>query len=341
MIRLGYRSLTLVILFGSMFSVLILAAAAAEDKNSWEFIAGYNYFHLRDDLPEAYRDYLEPDSKTADLEVGFSTGNDKGQFSMSLDGKGNSDAFETNLKEFSWSEKANRTLYEIGKAKWVWGRGLSYIPTCPLDKDTYYWGLQSSIIHPGHSFTIGAAVDDDSFYSNDNNNNIKTIDSENGYYGWLREGWVFDTSDLTAIMAYQSVKNYWNYGLDFSRDLLNGFELHGGFNFRSPDSKVKYLIGGEYSGKYFYLMEFYHEADDQLILSMSNSTNMLGSWQWELREIYDFNDEGEIRQFNIKYIKINNIVPELDISMNVGPKDSMYRQNPFDYSASLKVTMKF
>jgi hypothetical protein len=41
------------------------------------------------------------------------------------------------------------------------------------------------------------------------------------------------------------------------------------------------------------------------------------------------------------YLKNDHLVPQLEISMNTGPKNSLYRQNPIDYFIIFKVVAKF
>jgi hypothetical protein len=316
--------------------------AAAKDGGSWEVVIGYEDYHIRDDLPEGYRNQLEEDNSLFNLGIGYLTGVSNGQFSLSLDAKGDGDDLEINLKEFNWSGYHHQVLYEFGKTKWVWGRGLSFIPTCPLDTDTYYWGGQGSVISLANSATIGFAMVKDSYNSN-TSATLTTDDraSDSDYTGWLRLGRTFATSDLSGVVSYQSEEKCWNYGLDFSRDLQNGFELHGGVNRSSSDSGVSYLIGGEYIGKYFYTVEFYHDRDDLLILAINNAVGMFGRWQWMMREIYNLKDDGEIRKINLSYIRDDHLVPQLEISLNTGSKSSNCRQNPIDYYIIFKVVAKF
>ncbi len=340
--RLVYKNLLSILIFGGIFLSLSQFTVANDGGVCWEVTAGYDYFHIRDDLPADYKNQLDANNELAELSIGLLTGNNNGQFSLGLDAKGDADDFEINLKEFAWSGHNSKILYEIGKTKWIWGRGLSFIPTCPLDMDTYYWGGQSSLINTNNSLTIGAATTKDS-YNSDTSDTIITENniSDSDYTGWFRSGWSFETSDLTTVVSYQSAEMCWNYGLDFSWDLQNGFELHGGVNLRSSDSEISYLIGSEYVGKYFYTAEFYHDTDDLLIFGVSNSAGMLGRWQWMLREIFNLNDDGEIRKINLSYIKNDHIVPQLEISMNAGSKSSQYRQNPIDYYVLFKITSKF
>lgn len=342
LLRLIRKPLLSIIMLGYLFLSFSQSVGAAADGRSWEVITGYDYFHIRDGLPDSYQDQLAENNRLVDLSLGYITGNNNGQFSLSLDGKGNAGDLKINLKEFAWSGNEKKVLYEVGKTRWVWGRGLSFIPTCPLDIDTYYWGGQGSLINPGNSLTIGVAMAKDSYNSNTSATILMADQaSDSDYTGWLRSGWLFETSDLTAVVTYQSAEMNWNYGLDFSRDLQNGFELHGGASLRSSDSTVNYLIGGEYVGKYFYTAEFYHSTDDLLIFAISNSAGMMGRWQWMLREIYNLDDDGEIRKLNLSYTKNDQIVPQLEISMNAGPRSSKYRQNPVDYYIIFKVTSKF
>ncbi|NLW47633.1 MAG: hypothetical protein GXY86_09895 [Firmicutes bacterium] len=316
--------------------------AAAEDGGSWEIVIGYEDYHIRDDLPEGYRNQLEEGNSLFNFGIEYITGISNGQFSFSLDAKGDGDHLESNLKEFNWSGYHHQVLYELGKTKWVWGRGLSFIPTCPLDTETYYWGGQVSVISLDKSGTIGFATAKDS-YNSDASATLIMDDqaSDSDYTGWLRWGQTFETSDLSGVVSYQSAEKCWNYGLDFSRDLQNGFELHGGIKQSSSDSEVSYLIGSEYIGKYFYTVEFYHDQDDLLILAINNAVGLFGKWQWMLREIYNFNDDGVISKLNLGYHKNDHLVPQLEISMNTGPKSSIYRQNPIDYYLIFKVVAKF
>ncbi len=336
------KLLIITFIWGYLLIIAAIPVLASGDDTSWSFDIGYSYFHVREDLPGMVQDQLESENDLVKLGINYSTGLLNGQLNLGVEGKGPEDDFEVKLKELAWSGNTGKILYEAGKTKWIWGRGLSYIPTCPLDKDTYYWGLQGSLININNNLSIGAVSSKDSYYSNDYDSEILPVDGSDEYYtGWIRAGWIFETSDITTVVSYQSGQDIWNYGFDFSRDLLNGFEIHGGFNYKKPDSNTQYLIGCQYSGKFFYMMEYYHETDDQLVFSFSNSADMFGKWQWELREIYDLSDNGEIRQLNISYIKNNNFVPELKVSMNTGPQNSYFQQNSFDYSIYFGVKSKF
>ncbi|HBE77502.1 MAG TPA: hypothetical protein DDW65_06915, partial [Firmicutes bacterium] len=279
MFQLFTRSLLTVFILGSIFIFSIQPAEAVDDGSGWEISTGYDYFHIREDLPAVFKDH-----KLVNLALDYTMGNDNGQFSFGLAAKDDGAQLQTDLKELLWSGRVDKLLYEIGKTKWVWGRGLSFSPICPLDMDTYYWGGQGSFINNNRSLTIGAAWDKDPYNSDTSDMPLSTGHvSTNEYTGWFRSGWVFETSDLTTAISYQSVLNHWNFGLDFSRDLQNGFEFHGGVNIQNSDSVTQYLLGGEYSGHYLYILEGYHQTDDILIFAFSNSAAMLGNWQWEFR----------------------------------------------------------
>jgi hypothetical protein len=342
MLPLFIKPLLIGLVSGIMVIALLQYAGAVDDGASWEVSTGYDYFQIGNGLPTVLQDQLDAGNEFMDLGLGYTGGSDNHQLSFGLVLKSDGDQSETDLKELVFSERVGKMLYEVGKTKWIWGRGLSFSPICPLDMDTYYWGGQSSRINIGQSLTVGAAWVKDSYNSDISDLPISEgIISGNDYTGWIRSGWVFETSDLTAVVSYQSAQNCWNYGCDFSRDLENGFELHGGVNLQSPAWASEYLLGGEYSGKYLYILEIYRQTDQFLILVCSNSAALLGHWQWELREVFNLTDGGEIRKINLKYIKNNQVIPELEISENAGAKNSEIRQNPLTGYVAFKLWLKF
>lgn len=317
------------------FSLLAKEIHAEDMKSTLEMSMGYDYGHVSDNLP------LE-DLKNYNFLMAYTTGNESNQFFFRGEVNGNSGNYDTKLDELSISRKNNQFLYSIGKQKWVWGKGFSYIPTCPLytdptDKDNYYWGLEGSLINPKNSYTIGAAKDKD---------------SDKDYTSWFRSGYSFETSDLTLVTSYQSLFESWNYGVDYSYDLLNGFEFHSGINVLNPrdsGSMMRYLVGGEYISKYNLIFEVYHgpvdreqqKTDDLFILVFNNSAQLFERWQWEFQATISLTDDGQMRKCTIKYLKNSILIPELEIIMYSGPKSSYFKSNPYDYTITFKLTSKF
>ena len=85
---------------------------------------------------------------------------------------------------------------------------------------------------------------------------------------WFKADFFKETSDYGIIISYQdgNDQNYQNLGVTYSKDMLNGIQIHGEYNLRYPDAGSEYLIGGIYTGaKLAAALEYYHGVDNWTI----------------------------------------------------------------------------
>lgn len=319
---------------------------AADINISGELVTDFTYSHVKEGIPDIIKRDMETDENVF-LQLNISGLYNDYQYNVRV--KGNTSDFTFDLEGITLSCIAGPTLFEIGKRRWIWGKGFSYSPTYPLDKEKDYWGSEWTLVKNNYNMAIGAVLDED---------------SDELYSGWVRLISLLTTSDYTVVLSYLNDKinteirgsggqvlqvripeDYINLGVNYSRDFLNGLEIHGGLNIRHSDNidevSQQYLIGGEYIFKNdkTLIFEYFHENENYLVLALNHS-GIFSNWQWGVRELVNLDDYGEIRVIDLSYVGNDDVVPSIELRNYAGPDNSQIAQNPRDWVINLKITVK-
>ncbi len=354
MLKRIFRQLLLIplIIFGFwLIQQLAIATSYGMDfKVGGEIDTLYYYYHYRDDTPDYFQDLMDLNNTLLKLSSSLQFDDYRYEFKIS----GNAEERRFYLDQATVCGQTEGLVVEAGKKDWIWGTGYSFTPTYPLDQDIAYWGGEVTGSWSRYNLALGTAAAEEEY-------EMDTF--------WLRTGLLFDTSDLSVIISSRKNSNgdLFNAGLSASKDFLNGFELHHELNVRHPGADCDFLIGVQYIGKsdWVFLLEGYHghnnlknyfsdnfedyledynledEPKDWLVLSINNFAAVFKHWQWEIREVVNLSDSGEIRMIRVKYNKDDRITPELKITNYVGPSDSQIGMIPFDLEVLLQITVKF
>lgn len=198
---------------------------AADINISGELVTDFTYSHVKEGIPDIIKRDMETDENVF-LQLNISGLYNDYQYNVRV--KGNTSDFTFDLEGITLSCIAGPTLFEIGKRRWIWGKGFSYSPTYPLDKEKDYWGSEWILVKNNYNMAIGAVLDED---------------SDELYSGWVRLISLLTTSDYTVVLSYLNDKinteirdsggqvlqvripeDYINLGVNYSRDFLNGLE---------------------------------------------------------------------------------------------------------------------
>ena len=290
-------------------------------------VSGFSYSHLEPGLPASVAGEMEMDSYTyLCLELpGY-----LGQYQYDLKIKGDFADSSLEVEEALISGLAGPTLFDLGKGRRVWGKGYAFSPTYPL-LDQPYWGTEWKAIVNSFNLSGGAVLDE----------NLEKVES-----GWFKVGSFWGTSDYTAVISIlDQEKRYYNLGANFSHDFLNGFGVRGGINCRQTNSfeevEFQYLLGGDYALKNnnTLVLEYYRDEEPHLLVALQHMA-IFDKWSWQVRDLINMSDYGEIRTFTLDYLANDDITPSLTLEQFVGSEDSHMGSNPVDWKISLEMDIK-
>lgn len=321
-------------------TIALIPVLAKNDQLNISLEYDYTYNRINDEAPLFIRNNLQ--TRTTSLICHLNSSGLLGPLQYNIFFDGNLidwESFESDLKEAMISCNLAFGVLEIGKQDWRWGKGFIQSPTCPLPKDLStlegyeYWGGEWMVVHGSNNFRIGMVKNDES--------NINST-------SWIQWGKLLESSDYTFVLTYQdkTLQDCLNLGLDYSRDFLNGLTINLGINrhinLNGSEAIWQYLIEGQYIFKnnLSLVVESEYQASHLLAIALNNYADMFGSWQWEISNIIDCDNSGQIRRLSIKYIKNDFFTPEFEIIDCSGSDYNFIRQYPMELVFTFKVTLR-
>ncbi|ACL70711.1 hypothetical protein [Halothermothrix orenii] len=283
-----------------------------------DLVNEYSFRHVTPPGPVARKDTITEAATEIQLDFSGLVGN----YQYSLGVKGDWQKFRADFEEITISGFAGPGVFEAGKRDWRWGEGFSYSPTYPLKADRNYWGGEFNLPGLRYNLSFGSAVVDGNEIANGKDINTGS---------WIRVGSLMNQSDYKVVMSYLKKDNETregsngqvdniNLGGSYSRDFLNGFALQVGANLSCyPGDTVsyQYLVGGKYTlpSGHILVGEVYRDRSghDQILINFING-DLMSDWQWQIRDVVNWSDYGEIRTLSLDYIGDDNITPGLEIN---------------------------
>lgn len=322
------RSVRRIIILIGIFGLIAGSTGVNAFTLESELITGLEYNSVNNELPPGMKKDQDLESELYSRLVlhgrGFA-----GNYEYVIDLTGDLIEQSIALDRLTLSTLAGNGVFETGKKDWIWGKGFSYPPTYPLDKDKSYWGGEWKTIYRDNNVSLGFVLEDG-------------LTLQKGTTSWLRWGRIREGSDLTGVFSWQD-RGRLNLGLNYSRDMLNGLTTYGGLNIalKKRERDVNYLLGVEYlfSDKVL-VIENYQQKSNYLLLSLSNAS-IFTDWEWSVYEVVNLDDHGRRESFKITYLKNDNLLPSLEIFNFAGPDSSDLACNPVQWGFKLTLTMKF
>ncbi len=240
------------------------------------------------------------------------------QYNLNL--KGDSTYFKIDLERMTLTCRAGAGVLEAGRNNWLWGRGFSYSPTYPLNREESYLGFEWSGVLEDHNLAAGTVMRD-----------------KDDAGAWLRMGSLLSNSDYTLVLSYFQ-NGSGNFGLGYSRDFLNGLTAYGEANYSYPGNNqggFNYLLGGEYLfDKSVLVVEHYNNGKNYLVLNINNS-NLFSDWEWQFREVIDLDEEGRRETVKLGYIYDEHLIPSVKYTSYNGSFEHLPRK--WDIAFQIKV----
>lgn len=339
----NYKKILMILTFLIIIILRLVNNAMAIELDS-KLITEFDYSHIdNDNSPYSY--ILDSES-SVDTTLELSASGIYGLYQYDLRVKGETEEDSVYLDEFLINTMVGDSILEFGKKYWTWGKGFSkYYPTYPLNDEEGYLGSEFSLLTFNSTFKIGGIFDSD---------------YEDLYLAWIRYNSLLKTSDYSLILSYlkdnsdldpeqrldsEKKEKGINLGINYSKDFLNGLAVYGEYNKRYWDSLDEksnlYLFGGEYITKNdkVIVLEYYREKSDYLVWVIGNHGDFFSDWNWQIKDVIDLNDHGDIRTFNLSYSGIENSTYSIEIEHFSGPKSSRIGSRPEDLTINFKVSI--